>query len=383
MIRFGRREFLAGVGTSRFAFSKPSAPAAPVALASHPRYDEDVVPTLARMFDQLGGLGRLVQGKTVAIKLNLGGPADRRLGHLPNERTNWVHPRVIGATLHLLDRAGARRIRLLEGSRFTADPLTEHMLAAGWSPMDFLRAARRVEFENTNTLGSGNKYVRLPVPGQAYMYQAYELNHSYADCDVFVSLAKLKEHTTTGITLSMKNCFGITPTSIYGENAGKDDPNEDPQGGRGSTMHSGQRQPSRCAPSELDPDSPRDPSYRVPRVIVDLVAARPVDLAIIDGIESMGGGEAVFRGNVFPVQAGVLIAGTNCVNTDAVAAAVMGYDPLAVRGTPPFESCDSTLELAEKRGLGTRDLGRIEVRGARIAAVKVDFRALGEAARSR
>jgi hypothetical protein len=56
--------------------------------------------------------------------------------------------------------------------------------------------------------------------------------------------------------------------------------------------------------------------------------------------------------------------------------AVMGFDPMAVRGTPPFERCDSTLELAEKAGLGTRDLKRIEVAGASIADVKFDFAAI-------
>ncbi|MCP5115566.1 MAG: hypothetical protein GY953_32465 [bacterium] len=54
----------------------------------------------------------------------------------------------------------------------------------------------------------------------------------------------------------------------------------------------------------------------------------------------------------------------------------MGYDPMATRGTPPFDRCDSTLELAERRGLGTRDLDRIEVTGAAIRDVKRDFREL-------
>ena len=49
------------------------------------------------------------------------------------------------------------------------------------------------------------------------MYKGYDLNHSYDDCDVFVSLAKLKEHFTAGVTLSMKNCFGSTPCTIYGD----------------------------------------------------------------------------------------------------------------------------------------------------------------------
>ena len=56
------------------------APAAPVALARCDSYGAEVLPTLKKMFDQIGGLGRLVKGKTVAVKLNLTGNPDIRLG---------------------------------------------------------------------------------------------------------------------------------------------------------------------------------------------------------------------------------------------------------------------------------------------------------------
>ena len=69
----------------------------------------------------------------------------------------------------------------------------------------------------------------------------------------------------------------------------------------------------------------------------------------------------------------VLIAGTNCVTTDAVAMSVMGYDPMADRGTPPFEDCDSTLRLAEAHGVGTRDLKRIVVVGTPVEQARFSF----------
>ncbi|MCJ7504512.1 MAG: hypothetical protein MUP80_15840, partial [Acidobacteriia bacterium] len=75
-----------------------------------------------------------------------------------------------------------------------------------------------------------------------------------------------------------------------------------------------------------------------------------------------------------PVHAGLLIAGTNCVTADAVATALMGFDPLADRGTAPFEKCDSTLKLAEQLAIGTRDLKMIEVIGVPIAQAKLSFR---------
>jgi hypothetical protein len=55
---------------------------------------------------------------------------------------------------------------------------------------------------------------------------------------------------------------------------------------------------------------------------------------------------------------------------------LMGFDPMAVRGTPPFETADSTLELAERVGIGTRDLNRIEVVGMPLQEPAFDFAAL-------
>ena len=61
----------------------------------------------------------------------------------------------------------------------------------------------------------------------------------------------------------------------------------------------------------------------------------------VEGIESVSGGEGPWIRGLKLVTPGVLIAGTNPVCTDAVATALMGFDPGANRGTPPFENCDS------------------------------------------
>ena len=325
------------------------------------------------MFDQLGGLEKLVQGKTVAIKLNMTGPASDKLNKMPNQLTHWVHPQVIGSLVSLLGSAGAQRIRLLESAPIGAKPLEEFMLSAGWQPKDFSGAAARVEFENTNFLGSGKTYARFMVPGGGLMYAGYDLNHSYLDTDVFVSLAKLKEHRTAGVTLSMKNCFGITPCTIYSQQAPEDEPSIVPVGYRGP-MHSGSRVPPKSAPQPVAES--KDPGFRVPRVTADLVAARPIHLAVIDGIYTMTGGELPNQERNWihqPVHPGVLIAGMNCVSTDAVAMATMGFDPMADRGSAPFEKCDSTLRLAEHVGVGTRDLSRIEGVGTPIAKAQYRF----------
>ena len=376
-----RRQFLAGgaavlaVGASRLVPFAGAAAAATVSLARCDTYGPELVAALDRIFDQLGGLGRVVKDRTVAIKLNMTGPPTLRLGHTPAGLAHWVHPDVIGAVVHLMDRAGARRIRLLEGGYATAIPLEEYMYRAGWDAKAIAGAGARVEFENTNFLGRGREYHRFDVPGGGLLFPSYYLNHSYGDCDTFVSLAKLKPHTTAGVTLSMKNCFGNIPTTIYGDRSPKDRPDERPHSGRDGVFHMGLRQPASPAAPEVDPASPRHEGYRIPRVVVDVCAARPIDLAILDGIDSMGGAEGPWGGGE-PCHPGVLVAGTNCVNTDAVATAVMGYDPMAAGGSPPFITCDSFLELAERRGLGSRDLGRIEVAGIPIGKARFDFEPL-------
>ena len=381
---YSRRDVLKKMGSAAIAigayWTVPSllgstAPVAPVAVAKCKTYTPaELVSTLGRMFDQLGGLKRIVNGKTVAIKVNLTGAPNYRVGYLPLGDTHYTNPQVIAAAVHLMGRAGAKRIRILESPWSSAYPLEETLLQADFDPRDMASAASHVEFENTNFLGHGKKYSRLVVPFGGYVFPAYELNHSYNDCDVFVSMAKLKEHETTGITLSMKNCFGITPASIYGASAGIDDPDENPKGGRG-LLHGGHRQPSKIAPMEKDLTTPRQGGYRVPRIVVDLIAARPVDLQIVDGVKSLSGGEGPWAPGIAPVQPGLLVAGTNPVATDAVCMALMGFDPMVDRGTHPFETSDNMLRLAEEAGIGTRDLKRIEVVGARIKDVVFDYAA--------
>ena len=267
-----RREMLVSLGASGLLIPKASAlasaPVAPVAIARCKTYQpSELLPILDGMFDKLGGLGRLVQGKTVAIKLNFNGGPTVRLGHLPLGDTHWPHPNLLAATMHLMARAGVYRVRLVEGAAAPrTDPFEEHMLDANWDPRQFLSAAPRVEFENTNYTNAAKKFTRISVPHGGLLFPAYEVNHSYADCDVFVSIAKYKDHPTTGVSTVMKNLFGLTPLTAYGNGAGKWEDNDLVYGNdRIQILHRGARQPAMGAPSEIDPASPRDDGYRVPR----------------------------------------------------------------------------------------------------------------------
>jgi uncharacterized protein (DUF362 family) len=374
--RVGRRTLLGGAVAASLAAATPSrsvwagpAPTSPVALARCPGYElGGLVTCLGVMVDQLGGLDTLVAGRTVALKVNAaGGARDVFAGHPPG-RTYQVHPNVVRALAILLDRAGARRIRILESSKWRV-PLESSLGPLGWD-IGALRALKAaVEFEDTRNFGSGTHYVGLKVPWGGSLYPGYYVNHSYVDCDVFMSVAKLKNHETAGVTLSMKNSFGITPSALYGQSAHDDNSTEN----RLDMLHMGKIWPPQGLPREVDSTAPRRPTYRVPRVIVDMVGIRPIDFALIDGIETVSGGEAPWVPGLRLQQPNLLIAGRNAVCTDAIACACMGYAPTAGHGTGPFPG-DNHLALAARVGLGTHRPEEIEVRGLTMQEALHPFR---------
>ncbi len=347
-----------------------TAPSSTVAIARCRTYERaQIERTLRTMFDQIGGIGSLVKGKTVALKLNLTGQPQRF--PVNPDLPYRTEPNTVLATAHLLSEAGARRIRIIE----TFFPARQDMELWARYQLD-INAINNVgcpvEWENGQNLGRGKQYVRMKVPEGAYMFPSYDLNHSFSDCDVYVSMSKLKNHWLAGVTMSLKNNFGITPCSLYGGDCGPSG-NEDPRQERPAVCHNGTRQPPAGVAQELHPDSPRDPGYRIPRIVADLVRTRPIDLAIVDGVESIRGGEGAWNPGVQIIKPGVMLAGKNPVCLDAVCMAVMGYDPHADRGTKPFLRGDNTLKLCEALGVGTTDLSRIEVAGLSIKDALHDF----------
>jgi uncharacterized protein (DUF362 family) len=309
------------------------------------------------MMDQLGGLAKLVSGKTVVVKVNLTGSPVQPACGLPPRRTYHTHPDVILAVASLLDRAGARRIRFVECT-YQLGPFEPYLQRAGWDLNAFSALKAAVEYEDTRNLGTGKQYYEVKVPTGGSLFPSYHLNHSYIDSDAYISLAKLKNHAVAGVTLGIKNNFGITPTSLYSQHESK----ENSTSARMAILHTGEQRPADGLPQELDPASPRRPSYRVPRHTVDALGIRPIDLTIIDGIETVSGGEGPWIPGLAIKTPGLLLAGRNPVCTDAVATAVMGYDPMAARATGPFPG-DNHLAMAAALGLGTNDPKEIEVLG--------------------
>ena len=184
------------------------------------------------------------------------------------------------------------------------------------------------------------EFVRVPVP-HGVMLRYLWVRREIAEADAYVSLAKLKCHQTAGITLSTKNMFGLLPRAHYGA------------GNRGF-MHQN--------------------AHRLMRVFVTVNQAFPQSFQVIDGIVGTNHG---MSGE--PKEAGLVMAGTNSIATDAVGMKVMGFDPQADFGTPPFFISENHIALAAQAGLGTTDLAEIEVVGESPESFGLQFETRPEA----
>ena len=357
-----------GSSGSSTPITPPPAAASKVSIVACKDYGSSVQPALAQALSLLGGIGPLVNGKTVTVKINLtnAGNFDDQFG-LPPGESYITNDATAIALASLLFQNGAQMVRFVDSVGFL-DPLSDILTMAQWD-VNTLLGVGNVELENTRNLGSGTSYVQLNVPGGGYLFRYFELNHCYQDTGVFISMAKLKQHLTAGVTLSTKCLFGSTPNSLYGTD-GTDAGNENAVGYRGRLHGTGvagwNSNPPPGASNDVTPTA--DAGWRIPRIVADISGARPVQIAIIDGITSMSGGEGPWAPTAAIVTPGVMIVGLNPIATDAVGVAVMGYaDPQATRGTPPFQTCDNHLLLAEQAGVGTADLSKIDVLGMSIA----------------
>ena len=72
-----RRELLALAAAPPLLKAAPDAPSSTVAIAKIPSYDVDPIGPLNTMFDQLGGLGRIVRNKTAVSYTHLTLPTKR------------------------------------------------------------------------------------------------------------------------------------------------------------------------------------------------------------------------------------------------------------------------------------------------------------------
>jgi uncharacterized protein (DUF362 family) len=295
------------------------------------------------LLDGIGGLGDVVgSGDRVAIKVNLtGGSGFGSPGGVHPTESYVTHPEVVRALGELLWDAGAGEIYIVEG-------LFEPESYVRWGYVGVAEALGATLIDLNKPAPYGD-FALKPVGAGAFIYEAFDFHHILEEVDVFISATKMKCHWYAGVTLSIKNLVGVVPMSHYQLDA------ED-------TFRSALHGPADDVTKA-----------RLPRVILDLLRARPIDLALIDGIGTVEGGEGPWIECFHPVRPGVLIAGKEPLAADAVAAAVMGFDPTAHYPTAPFLRGDNHLNLAYGLGLGTNRLGEIGVVGVAIDDVQQSF----------
>jgi uncharacterized protein (DUF362 family) len=324
-------------------------------------------------FEELGGIRRLVRNKHVTVKVNLVNTSAEDVAGVPLGLTVTVHPVVAQALGSLLVDYGARRVVFSDQLPFRCSEV-EAFAGYGFKLAEFNRRMNdRARFVNTRNRGSFSSYAWVKVPGDGELATAWEVNRAYVDTDVLVSLAKLKSHVSGGITGGMKNLFGIPPSSLYGDDLGQE-PDENAIDYRNQTMHNCSRLPFTSARSFTGKSVVRDHGFNVPRFIVDLNAAFPIDLVVIDGISTLQTAEGWWNGSMVSVtRPGLLLAGRNAVCTDAVAAAVMGFDPDAADRTWPFVNGTNYLALARRRGLGENRIAKLEICGTPLDTARFEF----------
>lgn len=315
-----------------------------VAIARATSYDRKLVrKSVETMLDSIGGIGDvLAHGKRVGIKVNLtGGVSTKPLPKTTEIDTYITHPEVVRALIELLRDAGASDIFIVEAAYEKES--WEHY---GYNEIAKDTGAKIVDLTNAEPY---KDFIDVNSSSNPFYYEKFKFNPILTELDAFVSVSKMKCHNIAGVTHSMKNLFGLVPYRFYTLNQG--DKYRSEFHGEGNVT-----------------------GKRVPGVIMDLNQARPVNLAIVDGIMSAEGGEGPWIQWFGPIKPGVLFAGKDPVATDAVATAAMGFDPTIDYPNEPFVNGRNHLNMAAQLGMGTNVLSEIKVVGAKIDDVKKKFK---------
>ena len=229
----------------------------------------------AVMLESLALFGLQVKDKSVLLKPNL-------VGLDPHGFIN-THPTVIAAARECFLRMGAARVMVGDGpalDRDTQAVLESVRLREHLGPLKDV-------FVDLNL----DDVERVTLPTRASRLGELYLPKTCMGVDFVVSMPKLKTHHWAGVTLSMKNMFGIVPGACYGW----------PK----NVLH----------------------WAGIDRAILDINAAARPDFAIVDGIVGMEGNGPT-QGK--PKTSGVLVFGSDPVAVDATCCRVMGLRPEGV-----------------------------------------------------
>ena len=271
-------------------------------------YQADLKTAIREGLRELGIGEGDIRGKRVLLKPNL---VETITGAVHIN----THPLVVRGAAEAFLSLGAARVVVGEGPGHITDTLR----VLDESGLEQILVEDRVPFIDLNREDG----FTVANAGGCSRLKSLTLPAALRNCDLIVSMAKLKTHHWAGVTLSMKNLFGLMPGSFYGW--------------------------------------PKNYLHwaGIDECIVDITATVQPQLAIVDGIVGMEG-DGPIMGD--PKPAGVLVMGRNLPAVDATCARIMGIDPHRV------------VSLATAEGwLGPLREANIHQVGETIAAVRTPF----------
>ena len=292
--------------------------------------DDNIGYAVEEAIDLLGGMKKITRNKhRIMLKPNLVTPD-------PRCTTN---PEVIKALAVLMKNAG-KEVSIGEGSAAAQgfnvieetlyhtkdpkvlDPMQQHV----FDQLGYTEMAKSLNVPLIN-LHSG-ELVEVEV-SDGLVFDRISVHKSLTDIDLLCSVPMMKTHVLATVTLGMKNLIGLYPGSEYCSVR--------------SCLHN----------TSLENDSPG-----IAFEILDMVRACPPGLIVIDGSTAMEGNGPT-EGEL--VKTDMIIAGTNPLATDMVAARIMGFEKTEV----------PTFTKAIESGMKPSSLDEIEIRGEKVGNVQL------------
>lgn len=291
-----------------------------------PRYDS--VKVVKRALDLLGGMESFVKKDDyIVLKPNYGVPIPQKHYAVPLSTS----PGVLEGIILEAQRVGARKVGIAEGLPRTGMVRSKNMMKKNEGTYDMVYTA-------TGGMSLKEKYpdfvdlrfmeieprTSMEIPG-AIVMKKFDMWQAFLDCDLFINVPIMKTHFITGCaTLAIKNLHGIV----------------------GDYMHLAHREDFWMAKVDISKWLIENNKWR---------------LTVIDGLSALEGNGPGPMGK--EVDMGVVVASSDFVAADTVAMEVMGLNALEQPGDT----------LAAWRGLGTVDLKKIEVVGAKIEEIRKQF----------
>jgi uncharacterized protein (DUF362 family)/NAD-dependent dihydropyrimidine dehydrogenase PreA subunit len=235
---------------------------------------------VAEALDLLGIFESIVQpGDSVLLKPNILAPH-------PPERAATTHPSIVAAMCELVLEAGGKPV-VGDGAGISMPGATAKALKVS----GIEEAAKKAGAKVVNFETAGFTLVNVPDPLQ---FRKLYISNPVLEADVIISLPKLKTHELTYYTGAVKNFFGALPLRSRKE------------------MHLlGKR--------DLFGEA-----------VADLYSVINPGFAVMDGVIGMEG-NGPSHGK--PVNSGVILASSDCISLDIIAAEMIGFDPLKIPTT--------------------------------------------------